>query len=91
MTRTSFRFAAALVAVLGLGAVRHARAAEAAGPQPDAQMLLDLDLLKETDLAKDRGFLTRMRMLERMRLLESLPALESQTQSPPPPKEVKSP
>ena len=89
MTRTSLRLAAALVAVLGLVTARHARAADPAGPQPDAQMLLDLDLLKETDLKKDRGFFTRMRMLERMPLLESLPVLESQTQAPPPPKEVK--
>lgn len=89
MTRTPRRLAAALLAVLGLVTVRPVRAADPPGQQPDAQMLLDLEILKETDLARDRGFFARMRLFERMRVLEALPALESQTATPPAPKEVK--
>ncbi len=89
MTRTPLWLAAALLSLLGLVTGRSARAADPPGQQPDAQMLLDLELLKETDLARDRSFLTRMGIVERLRLLEALPALESQTQAPLPPKEVK--
>ena len=89
MTRTPLWLAVLLLSALGLVTGRAARAAEAPGQQPDAQMLLDLELLKETDLARDRGFFARMRLLERMRVLEALPALESETKTPPVPKEVK--
>lgn len=91
MTPTPFWLAAAWLSVVGLVTVPAARAAEAAGQRPDAQMLLDLELLKEADLARDRGFLARMRLFERMRVLEALPALDSPAQAPPVPREVTSP
>jgi hypothetical protein len=47
--------------------------------QPDAQLLLDLDLLtqvepRERDLMRRMGLLERLRMLELFRLLEGPPA-----------------
>jgi hypothetical protein len=47
--------------------------------QPDAQLLLDLDLLtqaepRERDLMRRMGLVERLRMLELFRLLESPPA-----------------
>jgi hypothetical protein len=47
--------------------------------QPDAQLLLDLDLLiqaepRERDLVRRMGLVERLRMLELFRLLESPPA-----------------
>jgi len=76
--------------LLGAGLLvvpRQGTAADAATPQPDAQMLLDLDLLKDVDLARDSGLLTRLRILERMGLLERLSTIEPRT--PAMPKEAK--
>jgi hypothetical protein len=77
-----------VLGLLGAGLVpaRPGAAADDAA-QPDAQMLLDLDLLKGVDFARDSGLLARLSILDRLRLRERLSTMEPRT--PAVPKEAK--
>jgi hypothetical protein len=69
----------AVACVLLLSTLMAGPALLAGEEQPDAQLLLDLDLLiraepRERDLMRRMGLVERLRMLELFRLLENPPA-----------------
>lgn len=82
MGRAGRRLTVVVIGLLTLSVAGPAAAAEPKDPQPDADMLLNLDILQETNLAKDRELYRRLKVIERLRIIERIHILDSETIAP---------